>query len=45
MLALILLVAALVCFIIAAIGWSARVNLIAVGLALWLFAVEILPKL
>ena len=31
----VLLVAALICFIAAAIGVSARVNLVAVGLACW----------
>lgn len=32
----ILLVAALVCFILAALGVKARVNLIALGLACWI---------
>jgi hypothetical protein len=37
---ILLLVAALVCFIIAAIGaWTPRVNLIALGLAFWVSTV------
>jgi len=43
MIALILYVVAFVCFVLAALGVGGRVNLIAVGLALWVFAVGILP--
>lgn len=44
--ALILIVAAFVCFLIATLGVaSGRYNLIAAGLALWIFALEILPRL
>jgi hypothetical protein len=45
MIALIFLIAAFVCFVIAAFWGSARVNLVAAGLGLWLFAVALLPLL
>ena len=45
MIALILLVAAFICFVLAAVGVGSRVNLVAAGLALWLFVLEILPRL
>lgn len=42
---ILLLLAGLVCFIIAAIGaWTPRVNLIALGLAFWI-ATVLLPKI
>jgi len=41
MLDTILLVAALVCFCLAAFGVSARVNLVALGLAFWVLTVLI----
>ncbi len=44
MITLILLIAALICFIVAAIGVSSRVNLVAAGLACWV-ATLILPLL
>ena len=45
MLTLILLVAAFICFVLAALGVGGRINLAAAGLALWIFAVEIFPRL
>lgn len=45
MLTLVLLIAAFVCFVLATFGIGARFNLIAAGLALWIFAVELLPHL
>lgn len=39
-LSVLLLVLALICFVLAAIGWPAtRINLTAAGLALWVLAV------
>lgn len=38
---LILLLAAFVCFLLAAFGVSSRINLIAVGLALWILSLII----
>ena len=43
MIALILYLIALACFILAAVGVGSRVNLVAAGLALWLFTAVILP--
>lgn len=45
MIALILLIAAFVLFVIAAFGVGSRFNLVAAGLALWVFVVGILPHL
>lgn len=44
MLGLILLVAALVCFILAAVGVGGRINLVAAGLACWV-AVQLVGRL
>ena len=44
MIGLILLVLALVCFVLAAAGVSARVNLTALGLALWVGSLLIGPR-
>lgn len=45
MLALVLLVLAFACLVLASFGVGAgRLNLIAAGLALWLFTVELLPR-
>lgn len=45
LIALILVIAAFICFVLATFGVGARWNLVAAGLALWIFAVELLPKL
>jgi hypothetical protein len=46
MLRLVLLIAAFICFVLAAVGVpSSRLNLVGAGLALWIFAVELLPLL
>lgn len=45
MIALILIIAALVCFVLATFGIGARWNLVAAGLALLTFAVWLLPHL
>jgi hypothetical protein len=42
---LILVIVALVCFALAAIGVSSRINLVAAGLFCWLLAVGLLPHL
>lgn len=44
MLETILLVVALVCFLLAAFGIAARVNLLALGLSAWVLA-ELIPRI
>jgi hypothetical protein len=44
MLAILLLAAALICFLLAAFGVGGRINLLAVGLALWVLT-ELIPHL
>jgi len=43
--ALILLIVAFILFVLAAFSVGGRFNLVAAGLALWVFAVELLPHL
>lgn len=44
MITMLLLLLAFVCFVLAAFGVSSRVNLVAVGLALWVLT-ELIPAL
>ena len=44
MISLVLYLVALACFILAAFGVGSRVNLVAAGLAIWLFTEAILPR-
>ena len=45
MIALILYIAAFILFVIAAFGVGSRFNLVAAGLACWVFAAALLPHL